>query len=117
MRRRRLTSLWNYQVDSFSADELHVGASRIEVSVVGNDVPFLASHAKKNALGGASLMGGNDVFIAKDVLDRIAKAIEAAAACITLIAFHDGRPLMGRHCAGSRIGQKIDQHIVGGKKK
>jgi hypothetical protein len=47
----------------------------------------------------------------------IAKALEAAAARIALVAFHDGRPLVRRHGARARIRQQVDQDIVGGKQE
>src|SRR5208282_1930724 len=75
-----LAAFRNNQVASLSADELHVGAGSIEMGVVRDYIAFLAHHAKQNALGGAALVGGNDVRVAENILDRIAKPLEAAAA-------------------------------------
>ena len=57
------------QIDGFGAGELDVGAGGVEVRVVGDDVAFLAGHAEQDALGGAALVGGNDVLVAENVLD------------------------------------------------
>src|SRR5271165_7451009 len=117
MLQARLASFRDHQVSSLGTDEFHVGAGGIEMRVVGDDIAFLAHHAEQNALGGATLMSGNDVFVAKDILHRIAKAIEAAAAGVALVAFHDCGPQTRGHGAGSGIGEEIDENVIGGKKK
>ena len=83
------------QIDRLRAGELHIGARGVEVRVVGNDVAFLARHAKQDALGGASLVRGNHVFVAKNILYGTPEAVEAAAAGVAFVAFHDGGPLVG----------------------
>ena len=113
----RLASFRNHQIASLGADEFHIGSGGIEMRVVGDNVAFLAHHAEQNALGGAALVGGNDMLVAKDILNRIAKPIEAAAAGVALVALHHCGPLMSGHGAGSGVGEEIDQNIVGGKKK
>ena len=90
-----MAGLGNRQVKRFGADKFHVGPRCVEVRVVGNDIALLAHHAEQNALGGPALMGRNHMLIAKDVLDGIAKMVEAAAASIALVAQHDGCPLLG----------------------
>ena len=112
--RRGLATFGNDQIDGFGANELHVGASRVEVRVVGDDVALPAGYAKQDALGGATLVRGDNVFVAKDVLDGIFEAVEAAAAGVAFVAFHDGRPLVGGHGAGAGVGEQVDQDIVGG---
>ena len=101
------------QVDGLGAHKLDVGARGVEVRVVGNDVALLAHHVEQNALGGAALVRGDHVPIAEDVLDGVAEVIEASAAGVALVAFHDGRPLMGGHGAGAGVGQQVDEHVVG----
>ena len=108
-----LAPLGNDEVDGLGAHELDVGARGIEVRVVGNDVAFLARHAEQDALGGAALMRRDDVAEAEDVLDGVAEVIEAAAAGVALVAFHDAGPLMRGHGAGAGIGEQVDEHIVG----
>ena len=112
-----LAALGDRQIDSFSAGKLDVGTRGVEVSVVGNDVPFLTRDAEEDALSRAALVGGNDVPVTEDVLDGIPETVEAAAARVALIAFHDGGPLMGRHGAGAGIGEQVDEDIVGGQEK
>ena len=101
------------QIDGFGADKLHVGAGGVEVGVVGNDVALFAGHSEQDAFGGAALMGGNHVLVAEDVLDGVAEAIEAAASRVALIAFHDGGPLVRGHGAGARVGEQVNQNVVG----
>src|SRR4051812_28311215 len=113
--RRRLAALGNHEVDGFGADKFHVGASGVEVGVVGNDVALFAGDAEEDALGGAALVGGNHVRVAADVLDGFAKAVKAGASGIALVAAHDGGPLAGRHGSGAGIGEQIDEHVVGRK--
>ena len=117
MPRRRLPGLGNRQIDGLGADELDVGARGVEVRVVRHQVARLAHHVEQNALGGASLVGGDYVLVAEDILHRVAKVVEAAAAGIALVAQHDSSPLPGRHRARARIGEQVDEHVVGRKQK
>ena len=112
-----LTALGDEQIDGLGAHELDVGAGGVEVRIVGNDVALLAGDAKEDALGGTSLMGGDYVLVAADVLDGIAKTIEAAASGIAFVAFHDGGPLVGGHGAGAGVGEQVDEDIVGVEEK
>ena len=105
------------QIHGLRSCELHIGARGVEVRVVGNNVAFLAGHPKQDALGGASLVRRNHVFVAENILNGTSEAVEAAAAGIAFIALHDGGPLVGRHGAGARIGQQVDEHVVGLKQK
>ena len=112
-----LLAFGDHQIHSFGTDKFNVGAGGVEMGVVGDDIAFLAHHAEQDALGGATLMGGNDMPEAKDVLNGIAKAIETLAAGIALVAFHDGGPLMRGHGASAGISEQVDQDIVGRKQK
>ena len=112
-----LAALGDDQVHGFGADELHVRAGGVEVRVVGDDIALFAHHAEEDALGGAALVGRDDVLVAENILHRSAELLEAAAAGITLIAFHHGRPLVGGHGAGAGIGEQVDEDIVGGQEK
>jgi len=111
------TSFFNYQIDRFGAHEFHVGSRSVEVGVVGNNVSLLARDAQEDALRGASLMRGNHVLVAEDLLDGFFEMIEALAAGVTLVAFHDAGPLVSGHRAGAGVGEQIDQHIFGGKEE
>ena len=107
-----MLTFFDDQVHGFGADEFDVGAGGVEMRVVGDNIPLLAHHAEQDALGGPALVRGNDMTIAEDVLDRVAKAVEAPAAGVTFVAFHDGGPLVGRHGAGAGVGQQVNQHVV-----
>ena len=68
------------QVERDRAAELDVGARRVEVAVVGDDVAFLAHHREEDALGGAALVRGDDVLEAGDVVHRVVE-VEEATGC------------------------------------
>ena len=101
------------EIDGLGARELDIGASGIEVGVVGDDVALLAHDVEEQALGGAALVRRKHVRVAGNVLDRALEAIEAGAAGVALIAFHDAGPLMCGHGAGAGVGEQIDEHVVG----
>jgi hypothetical protein len=117
MSRCGVLAFFDDEIDGLGADEFDVGAGGVEVRVVGDDVAFLAGHTEQEALGGASLMGGDDVAVSEDVLDGILEAVEAAAAGVAFVAFHDGGPLVGGHGSGAGVGEEIDEDIVGGEKE
>ena len=62
-------------------------------------------------------MRGDDVPVAEDILNGILEAIEAAAAGVAFVAFHDGGPLVGGHGAGAGVGEQVDEDIVGGEQE
>src|SRR5690348_13844863 len=99
---------FDHQIDSLSTDEFDIGTRRVKVRVVGDDVTLLAGHPEKDALGGASLMCGDDVLVAKNVLNGIFEVIEALASSVAFVAFHDGSPLMRGHGSGAGIGEEVD---------
>ena len=101
----------------FGAYEFHVRSGGVEVGVVGDDVSFFAHHAEKDALGGSPLVSGDDVLVAEDILHGAAELLEAAAAGITFVALHHGRPLVRGHGAGPGIGEEVDEDVVRGQKK
>ena len=117
MLQARLAALGDHQIHRLGADKLHVRARRVEVRVVGDDIAFLAHHAEQNALRRAALVGRDDVLVAENILHRRAELLEAAAAGITLIAFHHRRPLVRGHRAGAGIGEQVDEDIVRGQEK
>ena len=114
---RGLAAFRNEEVDGFCADELDVGARGVEMGVVGDDVALLTGNTEEDALGGAALVGGDDVGVADDVLDGVAESVEAAAAGVALVAFHDGCPLMRGHGAGAGVGEEVDEDVVGVEKE
>src|SRR5579862_332614 len=117
MRRGGPLAFFDDEIDGFGTDKFDVGASRIEVRVVGDDVALLAGAAEKDALGSASLMRGDDVPVAENLLDRSFEMIEALASGVAFVAFHHAGPLVGGHGSGAGVGEEVDEHIIGGKKK
>ncbi len=113
----RIAGLGARQVDGLRAHEFDIGARGIEMGVVGHHVALLAHDVEQNAFGGAALVGGNDVTVAEDVLHRVAEVIEALAAGVAFVAFHDAGPLMSGHGAGAGIGEQVDQNVVGRKQE
>jgi hypothetical protein len=87
------------------------------MSVVWDDIPFLAHHCKKDALSSPTLMGGNDMRKAKNILNRLAKVIKTVAPGIAFIANHHGSPLPRAHSSRAGVGQKIYKNGIGWKQK
>ncbi len=74
--------------------DLDVGAGRVEVGVVRDDVARAAERRGQDALGRPPLVGGDHVLEADDVLHRVLEADKAGAAGVGLVAAHHGRPLL-----------------------
>src|ERR1700681_696613 len=64
----RVAPFCYHQVNRFGADEFNVGASRIEVRIVRYYITLFTGHTEENSLGGASLVRGNHVTIAENIL-------------------------------------------------
>src|SRR5437879_2317263 len=109
--------LRNRQVQRLRAAEFDIGARRIEMRIVRHDAALAAYHGKQNALGGAALMGRDNMSKAEDVLNRGPKSLEARRTRVGLITTHHGGPLFGRHRGGSRIREQVDQYRFGGNEK
>ena len=105
------------EVEGFGSGGFDVGASGIEVSVVGDNVSGLEDGGEEDALGGASLVSGDDVLVAEDALHGVSETDVAAASGVTFIAFHDGSPLVGGHGSGAGVGEEIDEDVIGGHEK
>ena len=81
--------------------------------LLGTTIALLAGDAEEDALGGTSLMRGDDVAVAEDILNRIPEAVEAAAAGVAFVALHDRGPLVRGHGSGAGVGEEVDEDIVG----
>ena len=101
------------EVHGARAGELDVGARGIEVRVGGDDVAGLAHHGEEDAFGGASLVRGDHVAEAGELVHHAFQAEETLAAGVGFVAAHDGRPLLGGHGAGAGIGEQVDQDVAG----
>ncbi len=112
MHQRRHAAFGDHEVARLGAFDLDVGARRIEVVVVGDDVAGLQDRVEEDALGRPPLMRRDDVAKTGEVLHDGLKAVERAAAGVRLVALHQGAPLRRRHRAGARVGEQVDEHVV-----
>src|SRR5579864_968193 len=117
MRRGGVLAFFDHQVDGFGSNEFDVRAGGIEMRVVWDHVALFAGDAEEDALSGTSLMGGDDMAVAKDFLDGALEMVEAAAAGVAFVAFHDRGPLVRGHGSGAGVSEQVDQDIVCRKKK
>ena len=108
-----VAALGDDQVDRLGAGELHVGARGVEVRVVRDDLVRSAQHAEQDLLGGPTLVGGDDVREREQLLDRLEEHVPRRRAGVRLVAVLDRRPLVAAHRPGSRVGQQVDQHVLG----
>lgn len=94
-----------------------VGAGGVEVGVVGHDVARLKGRAKQDALGGAALVGGDDVLEVSNFPYRRLEAVERPGPGVRLVALHHPGPLRRGHRPRAGVGQQVNQHIFGFKQK
>ena len=109
----RVASRGQRQVDGFCAAKLDVGTRSVEVGVVGDDVSGFAEDSKENPLGGAALMGGDDIAEAHEIVNGGFETVETFATGVGFVAAHHGGPLLGRHGAGAGVGEKVDENVDG----
>jgi hypothetical protein len=112
MLQRRVEALRDDQVDRLRAGGLDVGAGGVEVGVVRHDLARPAERGHEDLLGGASLVGRDDVLEGEQRLHRRLEAIPGRRARIGLVAALDAGPLLARHRPGTGIGQQVDQHVL-----
>lgn len=112
-----LLALGDHEVESFGTDRFDIGAGGVEVSVVGHHVAALEHGGEEDALGGPSLVSGNDVGVSEDALHGVTEADVASASSVAFIAFLNGSPLVDGHGSGAGVGEQIDQHIIGSEKE
>ena len=108
-----VAALGDDEVDRLGARELHVGARGVEVRVVGDDLVRPAQDAEQDLLGGPTLVGGDDVREREQLLDRLEERVPRRRAGVRLVAVLDRRPLVAAHRPGSRVGQQVDEHVLG----
>ena len=101
------------QVDRIAAHEVDVAARGVKVRVVGHKGTGFDHDAKQDVLGSAALVRRDDLLETEDVLDRVAEAEPAARAGVGLVAAHHCTPGLGRHGAGTGIGQQVDDDVLG----
>jgi len=91
--RLRLAAFGDDQIAGVAFEIFDVGACRVEMRVVGDDLAAFDGVGKEDVFGGASLMCGDDVFEAGDVLDSRFEPIERLRSGIRLVADDHAR-----HC-------------------
>ena len=113
MERGRVAALGDDEVDRLGAGRLDVGAGGVEVGVVRDDLARPADDREQDLLGGPALVGRDDVAERPQLLDRLEEREPRRRAGVRLVAVLDGRPLVAAHGAGPRVGQQVDQDVLG----
>ena len=78
----------------------------------GTTLPVAAEDAEEDPLGGAALVGRDDVLEREQLADGVAEDEVRRRAGVGLVAVLDRRPLVAAHRAGARVGQQVDQHVA-----
>ncbi len=99
-------------VDGESLAALDVALGGVEVGVAGDDHAGLDQVGEEHVLGGAALVGGDDVVEAGQGGDGVLHVVERAGAAVALVAHHHGAPLAVAHGAGAGVGQQVDVDVV-----
>ncbi len=103
----------NDQVDRLGARRLDVGAGGVEVRVAGNFGVGARHDAHQNALGGPTLVSRDHVLERHQVLHRLLEPEVGGRPRVTLVALHQAGPLRRTHRGGARVGQQVDDDVVG----
>ena len=98
---------WNVR-----ARQLLVEARGREVHVAGDVVAGLDQRLADEVLRAAALVGGHDVAVAVEPLDRRLEVVEVAAARVRLVAQHHPGPLAVAHGGRAGVGQQVDVDVV-----
>ena len=104
---------WRRQVDRLCPAVLDIGARGVEVGVVGHDLAVATNDGEQDLLGGTALVGRDHVLERKQLLDRVEKSVPGRRAGIAFVAVLDGCPLVAAHRARPRVGQQVDDHVLG----
>ena len=108
----RVVGLLDGDVDGESLAALDVTLGGVEVGVAGHHHAGLHQVGEQHVLGGAALMGGDDVLEARELRDGVLHVVERAGAAVALVALHHGGPLAVAHGARAAVGQQVDVHVV-----
>ena len=112
MQDRWVVALLDHQVDGLRAGELDVGSRRVEMCVVRHHLAWTADDAEQDLLRCAPLVGGDHVLEREERLHALQEPVPGRRSRVALVAALDARPLRGRHRAGARIGQQVDEHVI-----
>ena len=109
----RLFALRNHEVHRLRARRFDIRAGRVEVRVVGNDLPLATDGREEDALGGSTLVRRDDVRVPGQVFDRRFEPVEAVRARVGVVAAHHRGPLLRGHRRRPAVGQEIDDDVLG----
>ena len=109
----RVAALRDDQVDGLRPGVLDVGPGGVEVRVVRHDLPGPREHGEEDLLGRPALVGGDDVLEREQLAHGVAEHVVRRRAGVGLVAVLDRRPLVAAHRAGARVGEQVDQHVLG----
>jgi hypothetical protein len=113
MQRCGVAALGDHQVDGFGAGVFDVGAGRVEVGVRRDDLAGPGQRLEEDPLGGAPLVRGDDVRVGEQFLDRVTEDEVGRRAGVGLVAVLDRGPLVAAHRPGPRVGQQVDEDVIG----
>ena len=99
-------------VDRMAAAELDVALRGVEMRVARHDVALLEQGREDHVLGGAALVGRQEVGHAEEVVHDLLQPEVGRGAGVALVARHHGRPLAVAHRARARVGQQVDGDLV-----
>ena len=115
MQCRRVAALRDRQVECLRPGVLDVGPRRVEVRVVGDDLPRPTEHREQDPLRRPALVGRDHVLEREQLLHRLEEAKPRRRARVALVTVLDRSPLVARHRTGARVGEEVDQHLVRGQ--
>ena len=110
----RLGAIINNEIDRAGTGVFDVGAGRVEMVVVGNDLVGAANQFKQDAFAGPALMCRQDMGHAGQIADYLFKVIPAPRAGVGLVAAQHAGPLLAAHGGRAAVGEQVDQHVLGG---
>ena len=113
MNRLGFARVGDRNVDRAAAEIFDIGARRVEVRVRRDDLTRNADAGEKYALRSPPLVRGDHVAETEELFDARLEPEPRARARVRLVAAHDSRPLFRGHRPGSRIGEEVDEDILG----
>jgi hypothetical protein len=110
--RLRVVGLVDDHVVEGRPGQLLVEPRRREVHVSRDVVTGLDQGLADQVLGAPALVGGDDVGVAVEALDRRLEVVEVAAAGVGLVAQHHPGPLAVAHGRRAGVGEEVDVDVV-----
>ena len=75
--------------------------------------PWAADRAEEDLLGRAPLVDRDDVLEGEELAHRVDEDVVGGRPGIRLVPVLDRRPLVAAHRPGARVGQQVDEHVLG----